>query len=455
MPGVFNLSVDEAVQRGGGGAGPTASAACCSSACPTSKDDVGSGAYDPEAPVQSAVRAIKRERARRRWSSPTSACASTPTTATAASSIDDEIANDPTVEQLVRAARVARGGRRRHRRAVGHDGRPRRRHPPGARRARLRERRDHVVRGEVLLGVLRAVPRRRRHRRRSSAIAGRTRWIRPTSREALREVEQDIAEGADIVMVKPALPYLDVIARVKERFGYPTAAYQVSGEYAMLKAAARNGWIDERARDARDADRHPPRRRRHHHHLLRARRRARARLRPTTSHRRIARPHEHHAHSRSPLVSSRARSSILPGGVDSPVRAFKAVGGVAAVHRARARARGCTDVDGNTFIDYVMSWGPLIHGHAPRGLVKALAAAARRGTSFGAPSPLEVRARRARARADAVARARALRQLRHRSDDERGARRARRDRPRQDRQVRRAATTATPTRFSCRPAPAR
>jgi porphobilinogen synthase len=64
--------------------------------------------------------------------------------------------------------------------------------------------------------------------------------------EALREVEQDIEEGADIVMVKPALPYLDVITRVKEQFGYPTAAYQVSGEYAMLKAAARNGWIDER-----------------------------------------------------------------------------------------------------------------------------------------------------------------------------------------------------------------
>ena len=63
--------------------------------------------------------------------------------------------------------------------------------------------------------------------------------------EALREVEQDIAEGADIVMVKPAMTYLDVIARVKEQFQYPTAAYHVSGEYAMLKAAARNGWIDE------------------------------------------------------------------------------------------------------------------------------------------------------------------------------------------------------------------
>jgi len=63
--------------------------------------------------------------------------------------------------------------------------------------------------------------------------------------EALREVEADIEEGADIVMVKPAGAYLDIIWRVKEKFAFPTAAYQVSGEYAMIKAAAINGWIDE------------------------------------------------------------------------------------------------------------------------------------------------------------------------------------------------------------------
>ena len=63
--------------------------------------------------------------------------------------------------------------------------------------------------------------------------------------EALREVELDIEEGADIVMVKPALAYLDLIWRVKERFGYPVAAYNVSGEYSMLKAAAQHGWLDE------------------------------------------------------------------------------------------------------------------------------------------------------------------------------------------------------------------
>jgi porphobilinogen synthase len=66
------------------------------------------------------------------------------------------------------------------------------------------------------------------------------------SDEALREVAQDLAEGADIVMVKPALSYLDIIRRVKERFPVPLAAYNVSGEYAMVKAAAQNGWIDER-----------------------------------------------------------------------------------------------------------------------------------------------------------------------------------------------------------------
>jgi porphobilinogen synthase len=65
--------------------------------------------------------------------------------------------------------------------------------------------------------------------------------------EAVREVALDVAEGADAVMVKPALPYLDVLRAVKDRFGLPTAAYNVSGEYSMLMAAAERGWVDERA----------------------------------------------------------------------------------------------------------------------------------------------------------------------------------------------------------------
>ncbi|HZR27036.1 MAG TPA: glutamate-1-semialdehyde 2,1-aminomutase [Vicinamibacterales bacterium] len=80
---------------------------------------------------------------------------------------------------------------------------------------------------------------------------------------------------------------------------------------------------------------------------------------------------------------------ILPGGVDSPVRAFKAVG-AAPLFIKRASGAYIEDIDGNRFVDYVMSWGPLIHGHAPKGLIKALNSAAARGTSFGAPSPLEV-----------------------------------------------------------------
>src|SRR5262245_65455512 len=79
---------------------------------------------------------------------------------------------------------------------------------------------------------------------------------------------------------------------------------------------------------------------------------------------------------------------VLPGGVDSPVRAFKSVGGTPLFIK---RATGSTveDVDGNRYVDYVMSWGPLIHGHVPKGLLKAINATAKRGTSFGAPSPLE------------------------------------------------------------------
>jgi glutamate-1-semialdehyde 2,1-aminomutase len=92
--------------------------------------------------------------------------------------------------------------------------------------------------------------------------------------------------------------------------------------------------------------------------------------------------------TRSSRLFTRAQD-ILPGGVNSPVRAFKAVGASPLFIRRASGAR-IEDVDGNLFIDYVMSWGPLIHGHAPPGLVKALAAAARDGTSFGAPSPLEV-----------------------------------------------------------------
>ena len=77
-------------------------------------------------------------------------------------------------------------------------------------------------------------------------IHHRTPQFQANLKEAIREIELDIEEGADIVMVKPALPYLDVIRRAADDFDLPIAAYNVSGEYAMLKAAAANGWLDEK-----------------------------------------------------------------------------------------------------------------------------------------------------------------------------------------------------------------
>src|SRR5262245_31991570 len=92
--------------------------------------------------------------------------------------------------------------------------------------------------------------------------------------------------------------------------------------------------------------------------------------------------------ARSARLFARAQA-ILPGGVDSPVRAFTSVGASPLFIRRASGAR-IVDVDGNALVDYVMSWGPLIHGHGPKGLTRALAAAAKSGTSVGAPSPLEV-----------------------------------------------------------------
>ena len=97
--------------------------------------------------------------------------------------------------------------------------------------------------------------------------------------EAMREIALDIDEGADIVMVKPALPYLDIISRAKAEFGVPLAAYSVSGEYAMIRAAGRLGWLDEERAMMEALVVDQARGRGHRHHVLREGRRARARAR--------------------------------------------------------------------------------------------------------------------------------------------------------------------------------
>ncbi len=242
MPGVFNLSVDEAVKE-------TAAARAegvrgvLLFGLPAQKDDIGSAAYDPEAPVQSAVRAIKREVPDALVVTDVCLCEYTDH-GHCGILIDGEIANDPTVEQLMRVAvSHAAAGADIVAPSDMMDGRV------GAIREALDERDgQHVAIMSYAAKYCSAFYGPFRDAADSAPKFGdrRSHQMDPANAaEALREVQQDIEEGADIVMVKPALPYLDVVRRVKDAFGYPTAAYHVSGEYAMLKAAARQGWIDE------------------------------------------------------------------------------------------------------------------------------------------------------------------------------------------------------------------
>jgi porphobilinogen synthase len=242
MPGVFNFSVDEAVRETAAAKADGVNSVLLFG-LPDEKDDVGSAAYDPEAPVQSAVRAIKREVPDVAVITDVCLCEYTDH-GHCGLLIDGEIANDPTVEQLARAAvSHAAAGADIVAPSDMMDGRV------GAIRSALDERGfDGVAIMSYAAKYCSAFYGPFRDAAGSAPKFGdrRSHQMDPANvEEALREVEQDIEEGADIVMVKPALAYLAVIAKVKDTFGYPTAAYHVSGEYAMLKAAARNGWIDE------------------------------------------------------------------------------------------------------------------------------------------------------------------------------------------------------------------
>jgi porphobilinogen synthase len=243
MPGVFNLSVDEAVTEARAARADGVRSVLLFG-LPDQKDDVGSTAYDPEAPVQSAIRALKRELPDVLVVTDVCLCEYTDH-GHCGMVIEGEIANDPTVGQLVRAAiSHAAAGADIVAPSDMMDGRV------AAIRSALDERGfEHVAIMSYAAKYCSAFYGPFRDAAASAPAFGdrRSHQMDPANAlEALREVRQDIEEGADIVMVKPALPYLDIITRVKDTFGYPTAAYHVSGEYAMLKAAARNGWIDER-----------------------------------------------------------------------------------------------------------------------------------------------------------------------------------------------------------------
>ena len=243
MPGVFQLSVDQAVAEAAAAAGDGIRGVLLFG-LPESKDEIGSAADDAGAPVQEAVRAIKQEVADLLVITDVCLCEYT---AHGHCGILEgtDIVNDATVDRLARVAvSHADAGADIVAPSDMMDGRV----------AAIRDALDAAHFSDVAIMSYAA--------KYCSAYFGpfrdaadstpafgdrRTHQMDPANvDEALREVALDIEEGADIVMVKPALHYLDVITRVKTEFRCPTAAYHVSGEYAMLKAAVQNGWLDER-----------------------------------------------------------------------------------------------------------------------------------------------------------------------------------------------------------------
>jgi len=243
MPGVYQMSVDEIVKESAAAKSEGVSGVLLFG-LPSHKDAVGSGAYDPEAPVQQAVRALKREVTDLLVITDVCLCEYTQH-GHCGIVRGEEIINDATVAQLVRAALShAEAGADIVAPSDMMDGRV------GAIRRALdgEGRFQDVAIMSYAAKYCSAFYGPFRDAAESAPAFGdrRTHQMDPANvEEALREVALDLDEGADIVMVKPAVMYLDVIRRVKDEFGVPTAAYHVSGEYAMLKAAARNGWIDE------------------------------------------------------------------------------------------------------------------------------------------------------------------------------------------------------------------
>jgi porphobilinogen synthase len=242
MPGVFQLSVDELV-RECAEVKALGIPAVILFGIPEHKDEVGSGAYDEHGIIQTAVRALKKE-------IPdlvvvTDVCLCEYTSHGHCGIVrGNEIVNDASIELLAKEALT-------HAQAGADIIAP----------SDMFDGRVKAIRQILDTNNFQNIPIMSYAAKYASGFYGpfrdaaestpkfgdrRSHQMDPSnSDEALREVEQDIIEGADIVMVKPALSYLDVIRRVKDRFQMPTAAYNVSGEYSMIKAAGRNGWIDE------------------------------------------------------------------------------------------------------------------------------------------------------------------------------------------------------------------
>ncbi len=245
MPGQAQLSIDNLV-REAAAAEQLGIRAVLLFGLPPRKDGLGSGAYDPDGIIQQATSALKQALPDVVVITDVCLCEYTDHGHCGVLLDDGTVANDATLELLARTA-------------VSHA-------DAGA---------DIVAPSAMMdgqVGAIRAaldaaghtdVPVMAYASKMASAFYGPFRAAAASApqsgdrkayqmdganaREAMRELQQDAAEGADVLMVKPALAYLDVIARAREAFDLPIAAYNVSGEYAMLKAAAANGWLDERA----------------------------------------------------------------------------------------------------------------------------------------------------------------------------------------------------------------
>ncbi len=241
MEGVFQLSIDELVKECVE-VKSLGIPAVILFGIPETKDEVGSGAYDEHGIIQTAVRALKKEIPELIVITDVCLCEYT-SHGHCGIVRGNEIVNDESVELLMKEALT-------HAHAGADIIAP----------SDMFDGRISAIRKVLDENGFKSLPVMSYAAKYASGFYGpfrdaaestpkfgdrRSHQMDPSnSNEAMLEVEEDIREGADIVMVKPALSYLDIIRRVKDRFAMPTAAYNVSGEYSMVKAAARNGWID-------------------------------------------------------------------------------------------------------------------------------------------------------------------------------------------------------------------
>jgi len=242
MPGVHNLSVDE-IAKEAAAAGEIGVKGVILFGLPETKDDVGSGAYHENGVVQQAVRAIRKSAPDLVIVADTCLCEYT-SHGHCGVVRDGEVLNDPSLRLLARTAvSQAEAGADVVAPSAMMDGQV------GA----IREALDDAGFDQVAIMAY-AVKYASgfygpfREAADSAPAFGDRRAYQmdaANAREAMREAELDYAEGADFLMVKPATCYLDILKMLREEFDLPTAAYHVSGEYAMIKAAAQNGWIDE------------------------------------------------------------------------------------------------------------------------------------------------------------------------------------------------------------------